>query len=331
MSKEKKPKEKANKRTNKIFFTTLAGLLSFVIVCSAANGIVDKAAGTAGPSANNQQSADVNGGQQSYVQQNGVDMGTQQSDIPAADNSGTVTPNSNTVTPQQNGNTSGGNTAGNSGTVSSSDPLSFNTAQIINYYNTALRKTYSQPKFNVTKTEVIDVQLGEMLLNGKPATGIQGLANDVVAKNAAKGGTKKRSYTSGNVVVDARERFILPTNLTSAGVRACSISKSGAGYVVNFTLKEERCDFRTKPPYNSSCTFPLDFTEIDLGSIGQITSAQFYYPGTTLQAQIDGQGRVVKTYVVMPLQVDNAEGKGLGQTLNMDISGRWLCTNVFSF
>ncbi len=338
MSKEKKPKEKTNKRTNKIFFTTLAGLLCFVIACSAANGIVDNAAGNAAPAADNQQSAGINAGQQTYTPQSGGNVSGQQTDTPAADNTGapvqsdsqqTAVPNN---TPVSGGNTSGGTAGGNSGAAAnSSDPLSFNTAQLINYYNTALRKTYSQPKFNVTKTEVIDVQLGEMLLNGKPATGIQGLANKVVASNAAKGGTKKKSYTSGNVVVDARERFILPTNLTSAGVRSGNIAKSGAGYVINFTLKEERCDFRTKPPYNASCTFPLDFTEIDLGGIGQITSAQFYYPGTTLQAQIDGQGRVVKTYVVMPLTVDNASGTGMGQTLNVDISGKWLCTNVFSF
>lgn len=336
MSKEKKPKEKTNKRTNRIFFTTLAGLLSFIIVCSATNGFVNKAAGTAGPSADNQQSADLNNGQQTAFPQNNVDVNGQQAQTPVSgDTAGTANPNGGSSAPVSGGTVSGGSTSGstaggNTGSTSS-DPLSFNTAQIINYYNTALKKTYSQPKFNVTKTEVIDVQLGEMLLNGKPATGIQGLANDVVAKNAAKGGTKKKSYTSGSVVVDARERFILPTNLTSAGVRAASIARSGAGYVVNFTLKEERCDFRTKPPYNSSCTFPLDFTEIDLGNIGQITSAQFYYPGTTLQAQIDGQGRVIKTYVVMPLTVDNASGTGMGMTLNVDISGKWLCTNNFTF
>ena len=337
MSKEKK---KTNKRTNKVFVSVLAGLLCVMIVCLAVNKVFDSISESVTDSGlvnAGQQNNAANGANNSAVPQqynNAQNAGTDSNAVIDNNTQGTVQPNGNTVTPNggntvtPNNGTQGGSTGGN---TTSTDPLKFNTAQIVDYYNKCLRNTYSQPKFNVTKTEVIDVQLGEMLLNGKPATGIQGMANKVVASNAAKGGTKKRSYTNSNVAVDARERFILPTNLTSAGVRSCNISKSGAGYVINFTLKEERCDFRTKPPYNSSCTFPLDFTEIDLGGIGQITSAQFYYPGTTLQAQIDGQGRVVKTYVVMPLTVDNASGTGMGQTLNVDISGKWLCTNVFSF
>ena len=100
---------------------------------------------------------------------------------------------------------------------------------------------------------------------------------------------------------------------------------------MKFILKAEKCDFTKKPPYNSSCTYPLDFTEIDLGGLGKITSAEFYYPGTTLTATIDNKDRVVKTYVVMPLSVTNATGSGMGQTITADISGQWLCTNIFSF
>lgn len=207
------------------------------------------------------------------------------------------------------------------------NPLEFSKEEVVDYYNKCLNNTYSQPKFTVTKTEKIDVQLGELCLNGKPAKNLQSMANKVVASNAAKGGTKSKSFTSDTAVVNAQERFILPSNLNSDAVKSCLISKNGEGYAICFTLKEEKCDFKTKPPYNSSCTFPLDFSEIDLGGLGQITSAQFYYPGTTLTAEIDSQGRVVKTDVVMPLSVDNAKGEGMGQELTVSIEGTWYCTN----
>ena len=317
----------------KAFTIVVSSLLAAIIVCTAVNVSVNKV--TAGvsslPSQDNGQQQTYDGQDQIYVdpnQQDGqnVDVNTDiNTDVPQEGQTvqnNNQTPQQNNVKPQQN--TQQAQQTGD-------NPLNYNKAQIAAYYNSCLKKTYSQPKFTVTKTEVIDVQLGEMMLNGKPATGIQGMANDIVAKNAAKGGTKTQSFTNQNAVVDAQKRFILPANLNANAIKSFNVNKSGAGYVINFTLNQESCDFRVKPPYNACCTFPLDFTEIDLGSLGQITSAQFFYPGTTLQATIDGQGRVVKTYVVMPLTVDNAEGKGLGQTLNMDISGRWLCTNVNTF
>lgn len=325
----------------KFVIKTVAALLSVIIVCVTVNSVVDKFTATAGgtnvQSGYNQPVDNSGMNNQGYVDnsQNNVAVpsdptGGNVADVNNNSSAPVVTPSGNTGIQQQtpvNNNTSGSaNTAASSG-----DPTTYNKQQIVAYYNQCLKKTYSQPKFTVTKTEKIDVQLGEMLLNGKPATGIQGMANKIVASNAAKGGTKTKNFTNANAVVNAQERFILPANLNALGVRSYTVNKAGAGYTIKFTLQEERCDFRTKPPYNSSCTFPLDFNEIDLGGIGQITSAQFYYSGTTLTATIDGQGRVVQTDVVMPLSVDNAAGQGMGQTLSVDISGRWLCTNVNKF
>lgn len=324
----------------KFVIKIVAALLSVIIVCVTVNSVVDKFTATAGDTnvqAGYNQPIDNSGmNNQGYIDnsQNSAAVpsdptGGNVSDVNNNSSASVVTPSGNTGTQQQapvNNNTSGG-----ANTAASGDPTTYNKQQIVAYYNQCLRKAYSQPKFTVTKTEKIDVQLGEMLLNGKPATGIQGMANKVVASNAAKGGTKTKNFTNSTAVVNAQERFILPANLNALGVKSYTVNKSGTGYTIKFTLQEERCDFRTKPPYNSSCTFPLDFNEIDLGGIGEITSAQFYYSGTTLTATIDGQGRVVQTDVVMPLSVDNAAGQGMGQTLSVDIAGKWLCTNVNKF
>lgn len=318
--------------TWKKFTIIISSILAFVIVCTAVNITFDKLTKNI-----SEQNTNVSGG----VVDNGPDgqvvtdddgqVVTQAGDVTTLQNGQQVTPNNNSSVPSNSVQTNQNKNPAQQQQQASANPTSYSKSQIISYYNSCLGKTYSQPKFTVTKTEVVDVKLGEMLLNGKPATGIQSLTNRVVEANKKKNGTKTKSFTSSNVAVDAQERFILPANLYTGAVKNYSVQKSGSGYVINFTLNSEQCDFRTKPPYNSSCTFPLDFTEIDLGGIGEITSAQFYYPGTTLQVTIDGQGRVVKTYVVMPLTVDNAKGAGMGQELQMDISGQWLCTNSFSF
>lgn len=252
--------------------------------------------------------------------------GSDTTDVSAVNSNRTNKSNSNS----SNSNTQKQNNS-NSNASNGANPLTYSKEQIVSYYNNALKLTYSQPKFTVQKKEVVDVQLGQMLLNGKPAEGVQSLANKVIESNKKNAGTKTESFTKNNVRVDAQARFILPANLYSGAVKSYNVAKSGSGYVVKFTLNSENCDYTQKPPYNSSCTFPLDFNEVDLGGIGKITSATFNYPGTTLEATIDGSGRVVKTYVVMPLTVKGAQGEGMGQKLTVDISGQWLCTNNFSF
>lgn len=324
--KAKKEKVKVNLRTKKLFIKIMAGMLIVIIACTGTNVAISKATSKV-VSTPSQGSDDTGYSDIGGVDDSNVDVNVDNNST-AADNGNTAVTNApSNGTPQNKPANNNSQQQQQTGT----NPLSFDKAQIINYYNQCLRKAYSQPKFTVTKTEVVDVQLGEMLLNGKPATGIQSLANRVVEANKKKGGTKTQSFTSSNAVVNAQDRFILPANLNTAAVRSYNVSKSGAGYVIKFVLNEERCDFTTKPPYNRSCTFPLDFTEIDLGGIGEITSAQFYYPGTTLTATIDGQGRVAKTDVVMPLTVNDAKGQGMGQELQMDISGRWLCTTTNQF
>ncbi|MBP9988436.1 MAG: hypothetical protein KBT46_02950 [Ruminococcus sp.] len=321
----------------KAFIITVSCLVAFSIACITTNISIDKL--TTSPALKNSGVTNQSGEQNNAP--NGepviINSGNSAEGSTNADNSNQGSAlNANSSNPgavQVNGNGSGSKNSvanKNASNQQQANPLSYNKAQLINYYNNALRKTYSQPRFTVTKTEVIDVTLGELLLNGKPATGIQNLVDKVMAANKAKGGTKTQTFSS-NPAVDAQERFILPSNLSSAAVRSYNVSKSGSGYVIKFTLNQESCDFTRKPPYNSSCTFPLDFTEIDLGGIGEITAAQFYYPGTTLQATIAGQGRVVRTYVEMPLSVNDAKGRGMGQELQVDISGKWLCTNIMSF
>lgn len=319
-------------RSWKSFIIIVSVMLCVIIGCTAWNVALDKITGNIEPGVSqadgtNNSGGDVNGNDLNGTTQSGTETVTNangQAVTTASGNGSAVVINSNGSKTNASGS---GSSSGNS-SQQSANILSYNKNQIVAYYNNCLKTTYSQSSFTVTKTEVVDVQVGKLLLNGKETDTIQSMANKIVEKNK-KNKTDKKSFTSSNL--SDNERFLLPTGLTSAAVKNFTVKKSGSGYVVQFTLNAEHCDYKTKPPYNSSCTYPLDFTEIDLGGLGEITSAEFYYPGTTLTATIDGNGRVVKTYVVMPLTVTNATGSGMGQTITADISGQWLCTNVFSF
>lgn len=306
-------------RSWKSFIVIVSVMLCVAIGCTAWNVALDKITGNIEPDVN--QSNDINNSANGVI--NNGSTGTIQNGTGTATNA-----NGQTVT-TANGT---GTVTGGSSTGDSAQPamniLSYSKNQLVSYYNSCLKKTYSQPSFTVTKTEVVDVKVGKLLLNGKSSDKIQSWTNTIVEKNK-KNKTDKKSFTNSNL--SDNERFLLPTGLTPAALESSSVQRSGTGYIVKFTLKAENCNFTKKPPYNSSCTYPLDFTEIDLGGLGKITSAEFYYPGTTLTATIDNKDRVVKTYVVMPLSVTNATGSGMGQTITADISGKWLCTNIFSF
>ncbi len=315
-------------RSWKSFIIIVSVMLCVIIGCTAWNVALDKITGSIDSDAsqsdgiNNSNGVVDNGG---TIDTTGTEIVTNangQAVTTASGNGSAVVINSNSSKTNASGSSSGNSSQ------QSANILSYNKNQIVAYYNNCLKTTYSQSSFTVTKTEVVDVQVGKLLLNGKETDTIQSLANKIVEKNK-KNKTETKSFTSSNL--SDNERFLLPTGLTSAAVKNFTVKKSGSGYVVQFTLNSEHCDYKTKPPYNSSCTYPLDFTEIDLGGFGEITSAEFNYPGTTLTATIDGNGRVVKTYVVMPLTVTDATGSGMGQTITADISGQWLCTNVFSF
>lgn len=313
------------KRSWKSFIIIISVMLGVAIACTAWNVALDKITSNIG---GEEPATNIFGNPSSNDNNSAVNPGTTLNNGTAVTNANgqTVTnANGSNVTPGSNSSASGSQ---NSSAQQSSTILSFNKAQLVSYYNNCLKNTYSQPSFTVSKTEVVDVNVGKLLLNGKETNTIQSLANKIVEKNK-KNKTDKKSFTSSNL--SDNERFLLPTGLTSAAVKSSAIQKRGSGYEIKFVLNPESCNFTTKPPYNSSCTYPLDFTEIDLGGMGEITSAEFYYPGTSLTATIDSKGRVVKTYVVMPLSVTNATGAGMGQTITADISGQWLCTNIFSF
>ena len=318
---------KSMNRSWKSFIVIVSVMLCVAIGCTAWNVALDKITGNIEPDVG--QSNDINNSANGVI--NNGSTGTIQNGTGTVTNANgqTVTTANGTGTAINNGsgtNTGGSNSGGSN--QSTLNVLSFSKNQLVSYYNSCLKKTYSQPSFTVTKTEVVDVKVGRLLLNGKSSDKIQSLANTIVEKNK-KNKTDKKSFTNSNL--SDNERFLLPTGLTPAALESSSVQRSGTGYIVKFILKAEKCDFTKKPPYNSSCTYPLDFTEIDLGGLGKITSAEFYYPGTTLTATIDNKDRVVKTYVVMPLSVTNATGSGMGQTITADISGQWLCTNIFSF
>ena len=254
------------------------------------------------------------------------------------------------ITPDANGSVGGdsslgGNSAdqgvtaapqgGNSGTHNSNAnfPLKINKSQLISYYNSCLKKSYSQ-KMNATKKEQVDVKVSGIDIGGAPFNADQ-FANSIIANNTKKNGVvQAKSFVNGKATDDGSpvEKFVLPANLYDEAVKTINIQKSGAGYQVVIVLNQESCAHNGTAKYNASCAWPLDINVIDFGQAVNIQSCTFNYPGTKLTAMIDGQGRVTAVKTEMPLNVTNAKAKAVGINITVgSISGKWTCVNEMKF
>lgn len=321
-------------RSWKKFTVIVSVMLAVIICCTAWNVALDKITGSIEPETNVSDNNYSDTGNQ-------VNAGTNNQGV--AQNGTTVTNvNGQTVT-QQNGtvinNNSNGNTAGNSsGSNNSSQPqastvLGYNKNQIVAYYNTCLKSSYSQPRMTDTKTEHVDVNVSGIDI-GNLNWDVDQMAQNIISNNT-KNNDKPTTMTFSNGRASdgtAANQFVLPTNLYGDAVQSANIQQSGSGYKIVITLKQESCSHTGTARYNASCAWPLDINVIDFGSAITIQSCTFNYPGTVLTAYVDSQGRVNNVTVEMPLTVANAQGKALGITIKVgSISGKWTCKHKMTF
>lgn len=322
-------------RSWKSFIIIVSVMLCVIIGCTAWNVALDKITGSIEPDSGisdniNNPGSGVNNNNSNNTIQNG---------------SGTVTtPNGKTVTKVNGGTAINGGGSGTGGSTqaqpAASSVLSYNKNQIIAYYNTCLQTSYAQSKMTDRKTEQVTIGVDSVTINGKENGTVTSIANSIASKNQKQ--TEDSKSFSGGRSSDgtAASTFVLPANLSSAGVRSASISRSGSGYKVVITLVAESCGHNTKPPYNASCAWPLDINEVAgaLNGFAEITKAQFDYPGTTLTATIDANGRVNYVRVDMPLTVTDGTGvvtKNIpgvkGMVITASAHGKWICTHTMSF
>ena len=307
-------------------------LLCVMIACLGLNVSIDKITGNILPldrnelqqGTNDQQNNPVGNPDVNVPQQGGNDI----QQTPSGDNNPTV-PNSPVVNPQ-------GGTQQQKPVQNSENPLNYSKSQLIAYYNKCLNKSYSQPKVNATKTEHVDVSVSGIDI-GNLNVDVDKFAQNIISSNTKNNDKLQTKSFSGPTASDGTHitQFVLPANLYDAAVKNISISRNGNGYKIVFTLNPESCAHNGTAKYNASCAWPLDINVIDFGAAVTINSCTFNYPGTTITATIDSQGRVTNTLVEMPLTVSNAQAVinmfgGVNITVG-SISGKWTCKNTMSF
>ena len=189
-------------------------------------------------------------------------------------------------------------------------------------YNKALND-YRAFTGNVTtkKTETIAIQVKDL-----PAI-VAKIVNPVVEKFT---GTTENTFTFTNGV-DADGRTpadkIIPGG-RDAAVQAAGLASATAtanadgGYTMKMTFVAETSKFdgtknTSEPTYHMGAMDPLNLGTLDIKPI-TITEAELNYPGATIEATVDGQGRLVKLVQLLPLNGYGTGKAGISATINLE-------------
>ena len=215
---------------------------------------------------------------------------------------------------------------GSSATITN-DPTKYTVAQVVNYYNTSLKNTYNLPKLTIDKIEDIKIVIDDVTPGGKTVTKI----GNKIIESYAKATPASASFTNGKNTSggDDAQEFSMHANLDPAGVKSASVKKVGSGYEINIALKPEKATLQNRPTYNSQCANPLDLGSVDLFGV-TVTQADFNYPGTTLKATVDANGRVTSAVSFMPMNGTGA-GKFIGIGGSATVHGSMTKTATFKF
>ena len=309
----------------KKFVIVVSVLLCVIIVCVSVNVMVDTITGNIHPqtNVNSQQQNGVGNNNQNggAVQQGTPDVNDQQAALTPGGDSSQQSPN--------NAGQQGGNAQNNS-----NNPLNYNKSQLVDYYNAALKKSYTY-KINVSKVENVTVEVGKVNIKAGFNVDATKMAKSIISNNTQKNGVvQTKSFVGGKSTDDgtAVQKFVLPTNLYADAVQDIDIIQNGQGYKMVIKLKSETCAHNGVAKYNASCSWPLDVGVINFGQAVSIQECTFNYPGTVLTAMIDAQGRVYAVQTDMPLHVSNAKATAVGATITVEsIDGRWVCKNELKF
>lgn len=187
-------------------------------------------------------------------------------------------------------------------------------AEIVAAYNKAVNdaKHYTG-KVTLKKHDIINVGLAD--------NAAASIINPVIEK-LTKTEPKEATFENAVGVDDStREltKWIIPGGgrdaaLQEAGiVSASATANADGGYTMTLTLVAEDSNFdgtknTSEPVHHMSVMDPLNLASLDLGDAIKITEAALHYPGATLTATVDGQGRLVKLEQKLPL-----EGTGKGK------------------
>lgn len=226
----------------------------------------------------------------------------------------TTQPQTTTQAPTPSGDSTADTTAAPAGDDSgaSSSSIPTGNAEIAAAYNKAINDTKNYTgSVHLNKVGTVAIQITDCPGGDTVKNIVQPVVDNFTGTT-----TKDLDYNNG---VDAEGgklyNRITPGDrdsaLTEAGIANATCVAEGDGYKMTITLVSEKATFdgtnTVNPAHHESCLDPLNLATLDVNPL-TITAADMTYPGATLEATVDGQGRLTLLSVKLPLS-----GTGTGK------------------
>ena len=230
----------------------------------------------------------------------------------------TAAPSGDTTTaaPAPSGDTTTAAPSGNSSVPSSK-------AEIVAAYNKVVNeaKAYTG-KVTLKKHDIINVQLKDLpSIAEKIITPvITKLTTTNPEEYVFEGGkdvNDPNRYVSHKIVPGGRDVAVQEAGVANATATA----NPDGGYTMSITFIAETSTFdgtstTSEPTHHKTAMDPLELGSLDLGPI-TISNADLSYPGATMTATVDAQGRLVKLEQKLPLEGTGTGKAGIELTLKL--------------
>ena len=196
-------------------------------------------------------------------------------------------------------------------------------AEIVAAYNKVVNEAkHYEGKVTLKKHDIINVAL--------PESAASKMLNPIIAKltktspeeyvfDGGKDVNDPNRFVSHKIVPNGRDVAVQEAGIASATASA----NADGGYTMSITFIAETSTFdgtstTSEPTHHKTAMDPLELGSLDLGPV-KITNADMKYPGATMTATVDSQGRLVKLEQKLPM-----EGSGTGKAgipVTLEITG----------
>lgn len=267
---------------------------------------------------------------------NGIEI-TVKYDGASSGNAGTATVNTNTtpVTPSQSTSTAAPSQSASEAPKTDDKPAADDTKkddkpastgsgvpstpeEVVARYNELINTAKKEQNITVHKVgnvalECTDCSVG--ILKGGVNTILKAFMKPYDDTYTISGGADSEGKSANDVILpQGRE-----ASLKAEGVSTATATASGDGYVINLTLKSESSTYdgttTISPANHESAMVPLNLATLELPAGATISKADMTYPGASIEATVDGSGKLTKVVLALPM-----EGSGTGSLKSASLS-----------
>ncbi len=200
----------------------------------------------------------------------------------------------------------------------SSNAVPSTPAEVVAKYNEVVNAAKKEQNVSIHKTQNISLECTSCSVSflKSAVTSLLGTFMKPVDETyEVSGGVDSQGKTTNDFIIPQGREAKLPAD----GVASATATASGDGYVMNITVKSESSSFdgtnTVNPVYHESAMIPLNLATLELPAGAKITSANMSYPGATIEATVNGAGKLTKIVLHLPM-----EGEGTGGYNSISLS-----------